>query len=192
MDLIIKFPLRNITSLTLCPILTLQNSGAVPFHTAEPRRPEDNLDDLLIGADDSFDLLEYADAELDDATLNEDHDKNMFDEHLGGAPSTAPSSAPSSEANTPTTNTSTTNPSNEKTKGSSLSIVRIITFIIGSLLYLRTHSIFSDAVVKLNEIAQLDGCYDDDSEEIDTDYSYVCKAYILQLDGNDDGTSIIF
>ena len=34
------------------------------------------------GVDDSFNLLEYADPELDE-TLNEPHDKNMFDEHLG-------------------------------------------------------------------------------------------------------------
>lgn len=36
----------------------------------------------LPGADGSFNLLEYADADLDH-TLIEEHDKNMFDEHLG-------------------------------------------------------------------------------------------------------------
>ena len=36
----------------------------------------------VTGADGSFNLLEYADPDLD-LTLTEDHDKNMFDEHLG-------------------------------------------------------------------------------------------------------------
>jgi hypothetical protein len=40
------------------------------------------LTDDSIGADGSFNLLEYADADLDH-TLIEEHDKNMFDEHLG-------------------------------------------------------------------------------------------------------------
>ncbi|CAH1773145.1 unnamed protein product [Owenia fusiformis] len=45
------------------------------------RKPDEGLEDLL-AADGTFNLLEFADPEIQ-KTLVEDHDKSMFDEHLG-------------------------------------------------------------------------------------------------------------
>ena len=55
---------------------------------------------MVAGADGSFNLLEYADPELDQ-TLTEEHDKSMFDEHLGlkkGPPRSQASTQPISKS----------------------------------------------------------------------------------------------